>query len=91
MIVDESGALLLQLHHLEGDEHAVGAIDDGAERGAGVMLCVEVADVHAAHTRAVTMGADVRSEPEFIELAGHTEFVVRDPDGYSVAVLTSAR
>jgi hypothetical protein len=32
------------------------------------------------------MKAEIESEPTFIELAGHTEFVVHDPDGYALAL-----
>jgi len=32
------------------------------------------------------MHATVEGEPVFVKLAGHTEFVVRTPDGYAIAV-----
>ena len=88
MIVDDEGNLLFQFHHLEGDEHNVGIASESTARGAGVLIYVSVPNVREVHTRALDMGADVVSEPTFIELAGHTEFVVRDPDGYQLAVST---
>ena len=51
------------------------------------MLCyVRVDDVHEIYKNALSMKVDVKSEPTFIELAGHTEFIVKDPDGYSLAI-----
>ena len=86
MIVDDDDTLLLQLHHLEGDEHTVVALADTDERGAGILVYVMVDDVVAVSRQAEEMGADLVSEPQYIELARHTEFVVRDPDGYSLAI-----
>ena len=88
MIVDEEGTLLLQLHHLESEEHNVGVEDEGTLRGAGVLVYITVPDVVATWKRAQSMNADIVSKPPFIQLAGHTEFVVRDPDGYALAVCT---
>ncbi|HVM52567.1 MAG TPA: VOC family protein [Acidimicrobiales bacterium] len=86
MLGDE---LVLQLHHADAEEHGSERLPEGAPRGAGVLLYLQTADVdavHALHARAVEMGAAVESEPTYIELAHHTEFVVRDPDGYALAV-----
>jgi len=88
MLTDSEGELLFQLHKLDGDEHGVNLSDDSTIRGAGVLCYVRVDDVHDVHARALTMKADVKSEPIFIELARHTEFIVRDPDGYSLAIYT---
>ena len=86
MIVDEKGELLFQFHHLDGDEHGVKLTDDSTPRGGGVLVYLAVDDVHAIHAKATAMGAVVLGEPTYIELAGHTEFIVRDPDGYSLAI-----
>lgn len=90
MLTDNEGELLFQLHKLEGDEHGVSLPDDssGKEeiRGAGVLCYVRVDDVQQIYTKALSMNADVQSEPSFLELAGHTEFIVKDLDGYSLAV-----
>ncbi len=85
MITDVNGELLFQFHKLEGDEHGVN-INDDTPRGLGVLCYVNVEDVFAVHKQAMAMAANVESEPRFIELAGHTEFIVRDPDGYGLAI-----
>ena len=67
------GELVLQLHHADAEEHGDTRLPASAPRGAGVLLYVEVPDVHAAHRKAIEMGATVEGEPTFIELARHTE------------------
>lgn len=88
MIVDASSKLLFQLHHLDGDEHGVNLTDDSTPRGAGVLVYVQVDDVQVIYQQANAMNAPVSGRPEFIEIAGHTEFIVKDPDGYSLAIYT---
>ena len=85
MLMDEAG-LCLQLHRADADEHGDERLPKGSVRGAGVLLYCKVADVHTAHDRAVAMKAVVEGKPTFIKLAGHTEFVVRSPDGYALAL-----
>jgi len=84
-MLTRDGELFLQLHRAHADEHGV-SLPEGVPRGAGVMLYCPVVDVRAAHKNAVSMGANVEGEPQFIELAHHTEFVVHDPDGYALAL-----
>jgi hypothetical protein len=86
MLNDSEGELLFQLHKLEGDEHGVSLSDDSSIRGAGVLCYVRVDEVHEIYKKALSMNADVLSEPTFLDLAGHTEFIVKDLDGYSLAV-----
>jgi predicted enzyme related to lactoylglutathione lyase len=86
MIVDDEKNLLVQLHHLDGEEHGEVEIAKDTPRGAGVLIYILVDDVRAVHARAVEIGADVKTEPTFLELAHHTEFIVADPDGYRLAV-----
>ena len=86
MLVDADRKLALQLHHADAEEHGGERLPDGAPRGAGVLLYVAAPDVRAAYAQAKAMGARCEGEPTFIRLAGHTEFVVRDPDGYAIAV-----
>jgi predicted enzyme related to lactoylglutathione lyase len=86
MLVDVAGGLVLQLHHADAEEHGGARLPTGAPRGAGVLLYFNVADVRAAHANALEMGARCEGEPTYIRLAGHTEFVVRDPDGYALAI-----
>ena len=86
MIVDAGGGLVLQLHHADGEEHGGERLPASAPRGAGVLLYMAVPDVRAVHARALEMGARVEGPPTFVDLAGYTEFVVRDPDGYALAI-----
>lgn len=86
MIMDADSQLLFQFHHLDGDEHNINLADDDTPRGAGVLVYVQTGDVMAIHRQAKAMSANIVGEPTFISLAGHTEFIVRDPDGYSLAI-----
>jgi len=86
MLMDDAKQLALQLHHADAEEHGTDRLPAGSARGAGVLLYCKVADVRAVHAKAKAMGAAIEGEPAFIKLAGHTEFVVRTPDGYAVAV-----
>jgi catechol 2,3-dioxygenase-like lactoylglutathione lyase family enzyme len=80
------GEIVLQLHHASREEHGDSRVPDGAPRGAGVLLYCQVGDVRGAHQHAVELGAKVEADPTFIAAAGHTEFVVHDPDGYALAL-----
>ena len=73
------GSLALQLHRAEAEEH--GRRPPGAQPGAGILLYCGVPDIYTTYDRAGEMKAEVESELTFIEAAGHTEFVVHDPDG----------
>ena len=86
MLMDEAGALALQLHKADADEHGGERLPSGSARGAGVLLYLRTDDVRGAFAKAAQMGARTEGEPAYIELAGHTEFVVRDPDGYALAI-----
>ena len=86
MILDEEGQLLFQLHKLDGDEHGMNLSDPSVTRGTGVLIYIQVPDIQGVFQQARAMGASVESEPTFIELAGHTECIVKDPDGYSLAL-----
>jgi catechol 2,3-dioxygenase-like lactoylglutathione lyase family enzyme len=86
MLRDEAGELLLQLHHADAEEHGDARLPAGSVRGAGVLLYFKAPDVRAAYERAMAMKAVVEGPPNFIKLAGHTEFVVRTPDGYALAI-----
>jgi catechol 2,3-dioxygenase-like lactoylglutathione lyase family enzyme len=86
MLRDQEGELLLQLHRADGDEHGGARLPTGSTRGAGVLLYLRVPDVRAAYARANATSVTVEGPPTFIRLAGHTEFVVRSPDGYAIAL-----
>ncbi|MCB1691258.1 MAG: VOC family protein [Pseudomonadales bacterium] len=88
MIVDNEGNLLFQFHRLDGDEHGINLDEDASPRGAGVLVYVTVTDVNEVYDRALALSASVSGKPAFIELAGHTEFIVNDPDGYALAICT---
>ena len=87
MLMSGEHAVVLQLHLADAEEHGT-RIFAGSENGSGVLLNFETPGVEDIHGRAVQMGATVESEPAWNELASHTEFVVRDPDGYAIAVHT---
>lgn len=79
---------LLHLHKDDAEEHGT-LVAPGAPKGSGVLLYFQVDDVdavHAAHARALALGATVDLEPTFNPQAHHTEMVVRDPDGYALAI-----
>ena len=91
MMVNDEGAVLFEFHPIGGDEHGDMDIDDQIPRGAGILVYVEVEDVRAIFAKALEMNAEVQSEPVYIELAYHTEFVVKDPDGYRLAIYTRGK
>ena len=86
MILAPDGALLFQLHKSEGVEHGINMSDTSSPRGAGILLYVQVEDVNVIFQQARSMQATIESEPVFIDLAGHTECIIKDPDGYRLAI-----
>ena len=90
MLMDK-GQLALQLHHADADEHGTDRLPQGSVRGAGVLLYFQVEDIATAYAMAKDQDAHCEGVPAFIELAGHTEFVVRDLDGYGIAVFQRGR
>jgi catechol 2,3-dioxygenase-like lactoylglutathione lyase family enzyme len=86
MLVDADKQLVVRLHHADAEEHSGERLPAGAPRGAGVLLYFRSPDVRAAYAAAQAMNAVCEGAPTFIRLAGHTEFVVRSPDGYAIAI-----
>ena len=84
--MDAQPNLVLQLHPAAAREHGDTRLPVGAAPGAGVLFYFQVDDVRALHAHATNLGAHVEGPPAFARQAGHTEFVVRDPDGYALAI-----
>jgi catechol-2,3-dioxygenase len=77
--------LVLQLHHLEADEHPYLVRPD--ERfGNGVAIWFETTDYQGVVDRAHAAGATVLEDDHINTLAHHREIWLRDPDGYVVVV-----
>jgi len=90
-IVDGDGTVLLCLHCWgpsgpRGDHHwpTLACHTEGAENG--LLLWFVVDDFDAAWSRAETSGAPVEEAPNTDNATGMRAFVIRDPDGYHVAV-----
>lgn len=64
---------------------AFGLKEPGDDRGRGVIVAVEVADVDETHRRAKEAGADVQMEPRDVDW-GRRMAILADPDGYAVEV-----
>lgn len=81
MVGDE---VLLMLH--ARDTHGHGEVDVDGPLGGGVQIWLSCDDVRAVHGRARKLGAERLTEPQVNPLAHWTEFTLRDPDGYAIAV-----
>jgi catechol 2,3-dioxygenase-like lactoylglutathione lyase family enzyme len=94
-LVSPGGALILQLHRWE-IEHHHGPIGDPAKRpyGNGVLLWFEVDDFDAAVARATELRAEVVLAPHRNPPPGepggpaHRELWIRDPEGYTVVLVS---
>ena len=91
-IVDKDGAVLLCLHHwgpsgLRGD-HSYPSLSNPGEGhpGKGLLLWFVVDDFDAAWKRAQALGAAIEEPPNTDNGTLMRAFVIRDPDGYCVAV-----
>lgn len=91
-IVDLDGTVLLCLHHWgpsgpRGDHHWPTLANRPEEGlGNGLLLWFVVDDFDAAWERARALGTPVEEEPGTDNGTGMRAFVVRDLDGYHVAV-----
>lgn len=83
-IVSE-GAVVLMLHRGDATEH--GAVSNPDVVGNGFLLWVYVDDLDAVYSRAKAAGANIVVEPHLNQQAQWREFTLRDPDGYSVAIV----
>jgi catechol 2,3-dioxygenase-like lactoylglutathione lyase family enzyme len=91
-IVDKDGTVLLCLHHwgpsgLRGD-HRYPSLSDFQEgcAGKGLLLWFVVDDFDAAWERAKALAAPIEESPNTDNGTFMRAFVIRDPDGYYVAV-----
>ena len=80
--------LLLQLHRWEAHEHgSLGRPDLPVGNGSSLWFKTsDRASFDAAVTRAVTAGAEVLEGPAWNPLAHHYELMLRDADGYVLAL-----
>ena len=91
-IVDKDGTVLLCFHHwgpsgLRGD-HSYPSLSNPQEctPGKGLLLWFVVDDFDAAWGRAQALGAEVHEQPNKDNGTLKRAFVIRDLDGYHVAV-----
>jgi predicted enzyme related to lactoylglutathione lyase len=77
--------VLLMLHQRSAEEHGLRPPVEGAE-GSGVLVWFYVDDLKAVQRRAKKLGASVVVEPHINPQAGWSEFTLRDPDGYRIAI-----
>jgi catechol 2,3-dioxygenase-like lactoylglutathione lyase family enzyme len=96
-ILDTDGTVLLCLHHWgpsgrRGDHHwpALAQAGDG-QTGNGLLLWFVVDDFASAWERAQALGASIIEPPNEDNGTSMRAFVVRDPDGYHVAVNETRR
>lgn len=80
------GALVLQLHRWDEEDHPNLTGPDEARHGHGVLLWFEVDDFDAAVERIRGIGAEIVEEPHVNPAPDHREVWLRDRDGYVVVV-----
>jgi catechol 2,3-dioxygenase-like lactoylglutathione lyase family enzyme len=82
----EDGEILLQLHHVDVEDHHGPLADPDQPFGNGVLLWFEVADFEAAVERVRATGAQVVTDVHTNPNARQPEIWLRDPDGYLVVL-----
>jgi len=91
-LADQDGTVLLCLHHWgpsgpRGDHHWAAFSNPGqGKTGYGLMLWFLVNDFDAAWERAQALGAKIEEPPNTDNGTGRRAFVMRDLDGYHVAI-----
>ncbi len=80
------GALVMQLHAWDADQHPNLVDRDSAPVGHGVVLWFEVDDFDDLMERARRLKAEIVLEPFFNPAPRHREIWLRDLDGYVVGV-----
>lgn len=91
-VLDREGTLLLSLHHWgpsgPDGQHVWPSLADPGHGpvGNGLLLWFVVDDLDDAWRRAQRLGAAIEEAPNTNNGTGMPAFVVRDPDGYHVAI-----
>ena len=90
-IVDEDGTVLLCLHHwgptgTSGKHDWPTLLTPGASDENGLLLWFVVDDFDLAWERAQGLGTTIEEAPNVDNGTGKPAFVIRDPDGYHVAI-----
>lgn len=83
-LFNESGELVLQLHHWDAHDHRLLGDEALPIRGNGSVLWFETNDFTTLMARVTATKASVADGPLANPLAQHHEVWLRDPDGYLV-------
>ena len=84
--VVSEGEIVLQLHHIDVEDHHGPLASPDAPLGNGLLVWFEVADFDAAVARARQLGAHVERDVHVNPNAQQQELWLRDPDGYLVVL-----
>jgi catechol 2,3-dioxygenase-like lactoylglutathione lyase family enzyme len=80
------GELILQLHHIDVEDHHGPLARGDVPLGNGALLWFEVSDFDAAVERARAIGAEIERDVHVNPNAKQREIWLRDPDGYRVVL-----
>jgi len=80
------GELILQLHHIDVEDHHGRLASNDVPLGNGALLWFEVSDFDAAVERAGAIEAQVERDVHVNPNAKQREIWLRDPDGYLVVL-----
>ena len=80
------GELILQLHHIDVDDHHGPLASSEVALGNGTLLWFEVSDFDAAVERVRRVDAPVERDVHVNPNAKQREIWLRDPDGYRVVL-----
>ena len=80
------GELVLQLHHIDVEDHHGPLASSDVPLGNGTLLWFEVSDFDAAVERARGAEADIERDVHVNPNAKQRELWLRDPDGYLVVL-----
>jgi catechol 2,3-dioxygenase-like lactoylglutathione lyase family enzyme len=81
-----NGELILQLHHIDVEDHHGPLASSDAPLGNGTLLWFEVSDFDEAVQRARDVDAHVERDVHVNPNANQREIWLRDPDGYLVVL-----